>query len=72
MRDFENKYTFVIFKLPAPSTNILIVPLGPKLDLTTFAKPIEPAVLTAKAWALLTLSAWGLINSTPDLAVITI
>lgn len=47
-----------------------MVPRGPRLLLTTFAKPTAPAVLTCKACVLLTLSARGLMSSRLDIVLL--
>ena len=44
---------------PAPSTSILIVPLGPRLVLMTSCKPFAALMFMNKAAALSMLSAFG-------------
>ena len=59
--------SLVIFSWPAPSTNILRVPLGPKFDFTTWASPVAPVQFKLKACWRLTCSALGFNNSMADL-----
>lgn len=64
--------SLVIFSWPAPSTNILRVPLGPKFDFTTWASPVAPVQFKLKACWRLTCSALGFNNSMADLWILIV